>query len=394
MRSNYKMLGEYIRLIDERNSDGTLGEDDLYGISVTKEFIASHANLVGVTFNSYKVVSPRQFAYIPDTSRRGDKIAISLNTMGEKIIVSSICTVFEIIDETKLLPEYLNLWFMRPEFDRYARFMSNGSAREVFDWECMCNVELPVPSISEQNKIVNAYKTITNRIDLLHDLNNTLEVQENVVFQELCLSDSDDWEDGSFSDLVTSNISGDWGKEEENGNNNSKVVCIRGTDIPGLNCGITVDAPIRYILEKNFQVKTLPINALVIEISGGSPTQSTGRIAMLPEQLWNKLEGRVICSNFCKAITVKEEYLFFFYLAWRNFYNSNRLFDYENSTIGLKNFDYQSFVTQETIKLPPTDVALKLNNMIEPVHRAIISNGQEIEKLLFLKATVLPHIMQ
>ena len=110
MRSNYKKLGEYIRSVDERNSDGSLGEDNLYGISVTKDFIVTHANLVGVTFDSYKVVGPRQFAYIPDTSRRGDKIAISLNTTGEKIIVSSICTVFEIIDEDQLLPEFLMLW--------------------------------------------------------------------------------------------------------------------------------------------------------------------------------------------------------------------------------------------------------------------------------------------
>ena len=109
MKSNYKKLGGYIRPVDIRNSDNALGEANLYGISVTKEFIVSHANLVGVTFDSYKIVSPRQFAYIPDTSRRGDKIAISLNSFGERIIVSSICSVFEITDENELLPEYLML---------------------------------------------------------------------------------------------------------------------------------------------------------------------------------------------------------------------------------------------------------------------------------------------
>lgn len=177
MRSNYKKLGGYIRPVDERNSDGSLGEDNLYGISVTKDFIVTHANLVGVTFDSYKVVAPRQFAYIPDTSRRGDKIAISLNTTGESIIVSSICTVFEIIDEDQLLPEYLMLWFMRPEFDRYARFMSNGSAREVFDWDCMCGVELPVPPLPEQREIVRDYQVITDRIELLRRINSNLETQ-------------------------------------------------------------------------------------------------------------------------------------------------------------------------------------------------------------------------
>ena len=178
MESNYKQLGRFIRQIDLRNNDAGLGEDNLYGISVTKEFIVSHANLVDVTFDSYKIVAPRQFAYIPDTSRRGDKIAISLNTTGEKIIVSSICTVFEIVDEDQLLPEYLMLWFMRPEFDRYARFMSNGSAREVFDWDCMCGVELPVPSLPEQQKIVRDYQVITDRIELLRRMNS---IQEEVI---------------------------------------------------------------------------------------------------------------------------------------------------------------------------------------------------------------------
>ena len=173
MKSNYKKLGAYVRTVDERNTKGTLGADNLYGLSVTKEFINTHANLVGVTFDSYKVVGTRQFAYIPDTSRRGDKIAIALNTIGENIIVSSICTVFEIVDERQLLPEYLMLWFMRPEFDRYARFMSNGSAREVFDWESMCGVELPVPPIDEQRKIVHDYQVITYRIQLLRKQNET-----------------------------------------------------------------------------------------------------------------------------------------------------------------------------------------------------------------------------
>ena len=199
MGSNYKKLGGYIRQIDTRNSDARLGEDNLYGISVTKEFIISHANLVGVTFDSYKVVAPRQFAYIPDTSRRGDKIAISLNTFGKDIIVSSICSVFEIIDEDELLPEYLMLWFMRPEFDRYARFMSNGSAREVFDWDSMCGVELPVPSLPEQRKIVHDYQVITDRIELLRKMNENLEEQAYTLFQQ-AIGESE--KDGVLSDLA------------------------------------------------------------------------------------------------------------------------------------------------------------------------------------------------
>lgn len=190
MGSKYnKKLGMFIRQIDVRNNSAQLGEENLYGISVTKEFIVSHANLVGVTFDNYKVVATRQFAYIPDTSRRGDKIAISLNQFKEDIIVSSICSVFEIIDEEQLLPEYLLLWFMRPEFDRYARFMSNGSAREVFDWECMCGVELPVPPIEEQKRIVHCYQVITERIQLLQSLNSKLDDMMKAIYRHMFSSD-------------------------------------------------------------------------------------------------------------------------------------------------------------------------------------------------------------
>lgn len=182
MKSNYKKLGQYVRLLDNRNKDGQYGEESLKGISVTKEFIASHANLVGVSFNGYKIVENGQFAYIPDTSRRGDKIAIAYNNSGKTIIVSSICSVFEVSDTDNLCPEYLMLWFMRPEFDRYARFMSNGSAREVFDWECMCGVEIPIPSRVEQQKMVHDYNVVTNRIELLKKINDNLEATAQALY--------------------------------------------------------------------------------------------------------------------------------------------------------------------------------------------------------------------
>lgn len=121
----------------------------------------------------YKIVRKGQFAYGPVTSRNGDKVSIAL-LEEEKCIISSSYSVFEIINTKELLPEYLNLWFKRPEFDRYARFHSHGSAREIFDWEEMCNVELPVPEIEEQRKIVEAYNTIERRIALKRKINDNI----------------------------------------------------------------------------------------------------------------------------------------------------------------------------------------------------------------------------
>ena len=184
MKEGYRFLGEYIRQVDIRNKEGK--KENLLGVSVQKQFIQSIANTVGTDFTKYKIVKKGQFTYIPDTSRRGDKIAIALLEDYEEGLVSNVYTVFEVIDTEKLLPEYLMLWFSRPEFDRYARFKSHGSVREVMDWEEMCKVELPVPDIEKQRKIVKAYKTITDRIALKQKINDNLvavgtaSIQKNV----------------------------------------------------------------------------------------------------------------------------------------------------------------------------------------------------------------------
>lgn len=184
MKKGYRLLGEFIRQVDVRNTEGK--EENLLGVSVQKQFIPSIANTVGTDFTKYKVVRKGQFTYIPDTSRRGDKIGIALLEDYDEGLVSNVYTVFEVIDEKQLMPEYLMLWFSRPEFDRYARFKSHGSVREVMEWDEMCKVELPVPSIEKQRSIVKAYKTITDRIVLKKRINDNLvavgttSIQKNV----------------------------------------------------------------------------------------------------------------------------------------------------------------------------------------------------------------------
>ena len=172
MKSNYEKLGKYIQVVEERNANDIRYE--LLGVSVDKCFIKSIANTVGTDWRSYKIIKKGQFCYIPDTSRRGDKIGIALLRECSVALVSQAYTVFKIVNEDRLLPEYLNLWFKRSEFDRYARFHSHGSVREIFDWDEMCNVELPIPEIEEQIKIVNAYNAIEHRIALKRRINDNL----------------------------------------------------------------------------------------------------------------------------------------------------------------------------------------------------------------------------
>lgn len=193
-----KKLGDFIQPVDVRNND--LSVTHLLGVSVEKRFIESIANTIGTDFSKYKIVKKGQFTYIPDTSRRGDKIGIALLTDYDEGLVSNIYTVFEITDTSKLLPEYLMLWFSRPEFDRYARYKSHGSVREIFDWDEMCRVELPVPPLNEQQKIVDTYNAITNRIQIKQKINENLEKTAQCLFEEMY--SKDDMSTVSLSDVV------------------------------------------------------------------------------------------------------------------------------------------------------------------------------------------------
>ena len=195
MKEGYRLLGDFIQPVDERNRD--LKVDYLLGVSISKQFIPSIANIVGTDLSSYKIVRTGQFAYGPVTSRNGEKISIAL-LQDKDCIISSSYTVFEVTDNERLDPEYLMLWFSRPEFDRYTRYMSHGSVREIFDWDELCKVELPVPSIEKQRGIVKAYNTITDRIELKRKINDNLEATVQAVFKSLLI----DYEGAEYPDFV------------------------------------------------------------------------------------------------------------------------------------------------------------------------------------------------
>ena len=182
MRSNYKLLGDYIQEVNVRNTE--LKDLELLGISIQKEFIPSIANTIGTDMSKYKIVKKNQFAYGTVTSRNGDKISIALLQNHEEALISQAYISFEVINENKLLPEYLMMWFRRSEFDRYARYMSYGSAREVFSWEEMCNVRLPIPSIEKQREIVKEYNTILDRIKLNENIIEKLEDTVESIYKQ------------------------------------------------------------------------------------------------------------------------------------------------------------------------------------------------------------------
>lgn len=182
MRQNYKPLGNYIQPVSGRNSD--LEDLPLMGLSIQKKFIPTIANTIGTDMSTYRIIERNQFAYGPVTSRNGEKITIALFQEFDKALISQAYIPFEVSNANQLDPEYLMMWFRRPEFDRYARFKSHGSAREIFDWEEMCNTLLPIPHIDKQREIVKEYNTIQNRISLNQQLIQKLEETAQAIYRE------------------------------------------------------------------------------------------------------------------------------------------------------------------------------------------------------------------
>ena len=208
MKSSYKKLGNYIQIVNKRDTSKTV--DKLLGVSIRKILIPSIANIIGTDMSTYKIIQNNQFAYGPVTSRNGDKISVALLDEYEEAIVSHAYTVFEVIDKNELLPEYLMMWFRRPEFDRYARFKSHGSAREIFGWDEMCDTELPIPGIEKQKEIVKEYNILVDRIALNNQLITKLEETAQSIYKQWFV----DFEFPNENGLPYKNNGGEMGESE------------------------------------------------------------------------------------------------------------------------------------------------------------------------------------
>jgi type I restriction enzyme S subunit len=221
-----RRLGEYLEICDIRNVDNGLGEQSVRGIATSKAFISTKANLQGVSLTSYKVVFPKMFAYVPDTSRRGNKISLAYNDSNEMYLVSSISIVFKVKEELteELLPEYLNIIFNRREFDRYARFNSWGSAREAFSWMDFCDTAIAIPSLEIQKKYANIYYGIWENLDSVEQSVKQLNKAQAIVMDKI-KREAPHKKLGDYISVVTEkNTEGQYGIESVRGVSNTKEI--------------------------------------------------------------------------------------------------------------------------------------------------------------------------
>ena len=201
------------------------------------------------------------------------------------------------------------------------------------------------------------------------------------------------WEVTVFNDWINDTKAGDWGKEAIEGNYTERVYCIRGADINGINGKGEVKAPERFILKNNSSKKLIP-NDFVVEISGGSPVQSTGRIALITESTLERFDTDIICSNFCKAVSIKnEKYIYNFKQEWQRLYDAGVFFGFEGKTSGIKNFLFDSFMNSYSIVLPKKEIVEKYYEFAQSIDKKIQSNLKQNQELSALRDWLLPMLM-
>ena len=379
---DYKPLGDYIREVSVRNKD--LSVTNLLGVSISKEFIPSIANIVGTDMSSYKIVEHNQFAYGPVTSRNGDKVSVALLDKHNNAIVSQAYTVFEIIDHKLLLPQYLMMWFRRPEFDRYARFHSHGSAREVFDWDEMCNVMLPVPPIEKQREIVAEYETLSNRISINQQIIQKLEATAQALYRKMFVDGidkenlPDGWRMGRISDFGEV-ITGKTPSTLDNSNFGDYMPFVT---IPDMHNGFYVIKTERRLSKKGVTMqsnKTVPQNSVCVSCIGTS-----GLVVVTPEECQTNQQINTI-------VPYNEYALEYIYLTCCGL--EKIIAEYGIGAAVLNNLNKSEFENLRIV-LPCDDEIQKFHELVSPCFSAIYLKQKENSKLTELQSLLLAKMGQ
>lgn len=291
--------------------------------------------------------------------------------------------------------DFLYYTLANDDYFAYSMANSKGTKMPRGDKASIMKYEVQTFDLDYQKKVASILRTIDDKIELNNAINNNLEQQAQAIFKEWFIDnpENENWSNGTFSELIQSTLSGDWGKESPTGNNTEKVYCVRGADIPEVRAGNKGKMPTRYILPKNYASKKLTAGDIVVEISGGSPTQSTGRCTAISESLLNRYDSGMVCTNFCRAIKPLSGYSMFIYYYWQYLYDKGVFFSYENGTTGIKNLDISGFLGTEPIIIPPKEKVLAFDDYCQTVFDCIFANGKESEQLSQLRDTILPKLM-
>lgn len=392
---NEKKLIRFLRIVDFTNKDEK------------PRYIKGE-----ITSNSY--VTDEDVIMIRYGSQTAGKVVI-----GKTGIIAN--NMFRIIPKMKdLSRKYLYYYLSLPRIYQYLMNSQGSSTMPAITFNLISQISINIPEYSTQQKIAAVLSALDDKIELNNQINAELEAMaktlydywfvqfdfpyENgkpykasggkMVFNETLKREiPEGWEVTVFNDWISKTKTGDWGKEEVEGNYTERVYCVRGADINGLNGKGEVKAPERFILKNNLSKKLEP-NDFIIEISGGSPVQSTARIALLTKESFDRFDTDIVCSNFCKAVTLKDEsFAFNFKQEWQRLYDAGVFFGFEGKTSGIKNFLFESFMDSYDIVKPPKELALKFYKFSQNIEKKRQSNLKQNQELASLRDWLLPMLM-
>lgn len=413
-------LGEFKRGKSKHRprNDPKLFENGVYPLVQTGE-VKSARLYINAHGSCYSELGLQQSAIWPENTLC---ITIAANIAETALLAYPMCFPDSVVG-FNADPRQSSELFMHYVFTYIRKSIQNsvtGSIQDNINIDYLKSLDFRIPNKIYQDKVVEVLSSIDKKIELNNRINAELEAMAKLIYdywfvqfnfpdangkpykssggkmvynEELKREIPEDWLVGPVSEWLEKDKTGDWGKDQHQGNYTLRVKCIRGADINGLNGLGTVKAPNRFILEKN-RHKLLSNYDLIVEISGGSPTQSTGRLGFIIPETFKRFDSSLICSNFCKAISLdRNEYFYNFIYQWNHLYDNGVFFGWEGKTSGIKNFLFEAFVKKYKICKPPEKLALKFSALVAVVHKKKQTTLKENSELEGLRDWLLPMLM-
>lgn len=388
MKSNYDALGNYIRLVDTRNTD--LVTEQVLGISIDKYFMPSVANVIGTDLSKYKLITKDKFACNPMHVGRDERLPVALYTEDEPAIVSPAYFMFEIIDNSILNEDYLMMWFRRPEFDRLCWLRTDGSVRGGITWDDICRMKVPVPRLDKQIEIVQSYQAITDRIALKKRINDNLvavgtaSIQKNVGRGALInlteaemdrLTLPDDFEIQTVSEFCRETKSGSTPSRTNNEYwENGTISWVKSGEVHN-NITLQTEEYITPLGLSESSTKLLPKDTVLMAMYG----VTAGEVGYLAIEATT---NQAICGMICNS---KADAAYLYFSLIQSQAAISRL-----SNGGAQDNLSKNFIDNIKIVVPPSEFIEKLN--LAAIVEQMTLNTKEIALLEELQATALAQL--
>ena len=372
MKSNYDALGNYIRLVDTRNTD--LVTEQVLGINIDKYFMPSVANVIGTDLSKYKLITKDKFACNPMHVGRDERLPVALYTEDEPAIVSPAYFMFEIIDNSILNEDYLMMWFRRPEFDRLCWLRTDGSVRGGITWDDICRMKVPVPPLDEQIEIVQSYQAITDRITLKKRINDNLLNTTDTIFFKMFSERKTD-ATISFTDVVQL-MGGGTPKTEEDSFWNGDVLFFTPKDVSHSPFCVSTEKHLTVEGLNNCSSRLYPPFTTFVTCRG-----TVGNLAMAGVSM--------AMNQSCYALKGKDDFPPLFVFSFTRYVIATMKKKASGAVFSaLVTRDFE----MEKVFEPNIDDANLFQKRVEPLFAQILANTNEIQQLSDLQNALLAQL--